>query len=171
VDGLGSVTGKITPFLWFDGKAEDAANFYVSIFDNAKILEISRYPEGSPGPAGTVMTVQFELDGQPFIALNGGPLFTFTPAISFSIDCNTQAEVDKFWERLSEGGSTNQCGWLQDKYGISWQVVPSVLPKLLKDDDAEKSDAVMQAMLKMTKLDIKALQDAYDGVLTGGSAR
>jgi predicted 3-demethylubiquinone-9 3-methyltransferase (glyoxalase superfamily) len=154
--------GKITPFLWFDGKAEEAANFYVSVFENAKILNVSRYPEDSPGPTGTVMTVEFELDGQEFIALNGGPQFTFTPAISFSIDCTTQAEVDTFWERLSEGGRTDQCGWLQDKYGLSWQVVPSVLPALLKDDNEEKSEAVMQAMLKMTKLDIKSLQDAYD---------
>jgi predicted 3-demethylubiquinone-9 3-methyltransferase (glyoxalase superfamily) len=153
---------KITPFLWFDGKAEEAANFYVSLFDNAKIRNASRYSEGSPGEAGTVMTVQFELDGQAFIALNGGPEYTFTPAVSFSIDCKSQAEVDHFWDRLSEGGRTSQCGWLQDKYGLSWQVVPSVLPELLGDDDDAKSDAVMQAMLKMTKLDIAALQEAYD---------
>lgn len=153
---------KITPFLWFDGKAEEAANFYVSVFKNAKILNVSRYAEDSPGAAGTVMTVDFELDGQEFIALNGGPQFTFTPAVSFSIECKTQEEVDTFWERLSEGGQTNQCGWLQDKYGLSWQVVPSVLPELLQDDDDEKSGAVMQAMLKMTKLDIKTLQEAYE---------
>jgi predicted 3-demethylubiquinone-9 3-methyltransferase (glyoxalase superfamily) len=142
--------GKITPFLWFDGKAEEAANFYVSIFENAKILSV------------TAMTVDFELDGQEFIALNGGPHFSFTPAISFSIECKTQAEVDHFWERLSEGGQPGQCGWLQDKYGVSWQVVPSVLPRLLQDDDDAKSDAAMQAMLKMTKLDIETLQAAYD---------
>lgn len=155
--------GKITPFLWFDDKAEEAANFYVSIFNNAKIHRVSRYAEDSPGTPGTVMTVEFELDGQEFIALNGGPQFTFTPAVSFSIDCATQAEVDRFWDRLSEGGQTSQCGWLQDKYGLSWQVVPSVLPQLLRDDDEKKADAVMQAMLKMTKLDITTLQDAYDG--------
>ncbi len=121
--------GKITPFLWFDGNAEEAANFYVSVFENAKILSVSRYGEDSPGTAGTVMTVSFELDGQEFIALNGGPEYTFTPAVSFSIDCKTQAEVDRFWERLCEGGRPMQCGWLQDKYGLSWQVVPSVLPR------------------------------------------
>ena len=154
--------GKITPFLWFDGNAEEAVNFYVSVFENAKFLNVSRYAEDSPGPVGSVMTVHFELEGQEFIALNGGPQFTFTPAISFSIDCKTQEEVDTFWERLSEGGHPGQCGWLQDKYGLSWQVVPSLLPELLQDDDDEKSDAVMQAMLKMTKLDIKTLQETYD---------
>ena len=153
---------KITPFLWFDGKAEEAANFYVSVFENAKINSVSRYGEDSPGAAGTVMTVSFELDGLEFVALNGGPEYTFTPAVSFSIDCKTQAEVDHFWDRLTEGGKPIQCGWLQDKFGLSWQVVPSVLPELLQDDDDAKSDAVMQAMLKMVKLDIKTLQDAYD---------
>jgi predicted 3-demethylubiquinone-9 3-methyltransferase (glyoxalase superfamily) len=154
--------GKITPFLWFDGKAEEAANFYVSLFPNAKIHSVSRYGENAPGPDGTVMTVCFELEGQGFIALNGGPQFKFTPAISFSIDCTTQAEVDTLWERLSEGGQPDQCGWIEDKYGVSWQVVPSVLPKLIQDDNDEKSDAVMQAMLKMSKLDIATLQAAYD---------
>ena len=154
--------GKITPFLWFDGKAEEAANFYVSLFENAKILNVSRYPESSPGVPGTVMTVSFELEGQEFIALNGGPEFTFTPAVSFSIDCKTQAEVDHFWDSLCEGGRPSQCGWLQDKYGLSWQVVPSLLPELLQDDNDEKSDAVMQAMLTMTKLDVAALQAAFD---------
>jgi predicted 3-demethylubiquinone-9 3-methyltransferase (glyoxalase superfamily) len=154
--------GKITPFLWFDGKAEEAANHYVSIFENAKILSVSRYPEGSPGEAGTVMTVSFELEGQEFIALNGGPEYSFTPAISFSIDCKTQAEVDRFWDRLSEGGRPGRCGWLEDKYGVSWQVVPSLLPELLQDENDEKSDAVMQAMLQMTKLDMGVLQEAYD---------
>ena len=156
------MTGRVTPFLWFDGHAEEAADFYVSVFENAKIVNVSRYPENSPGPAGTVMTVEFELDGQAFIALNGGPVYAFTPAISFSIDCKTQAEVDHFWERLSEGGEQIQCGWLQDKFGLSWQVVPSILPELLKDDDEAKADAVMQAMLKMVKLDIETLQEAYD---------
>ena len=154
--------GKITPFLWFDGKAEEAANFYVSVFDNAKILSASRYGEDTPGEPGTVMTVEFELDGQAFIALNGGPEYTFTPAVSFSIDCKTQAEVDHYWDRLSDGGKPIQCGWLQDKYGLSWQVVPSILPELLKDENDAKSDAVMQAMLKMVKLDIAELQAAYD---------
>jgi predicted 3-demethylubiquinone-9 3-methyltransferase (glyoxalase superfamily) len=155
------VSGKITPFLWFDGRAEEAVNFYVSIFDDAKILSVTRYPENTPGPAGTVMTVSFELDGQEFVALNGGPEFAFTPAVSFVIDCKTQQEVDTFWNRLSEGGKPSQCGWLQDKYGLSWQVVPAVLLELLGDDDKAKSDAVMQAMLTMTKLDIAALQQAY----------
>ncbi len=154
--------GKLTPFLWFDGRAEEAANFYVSVFENAKINSVSRYGEDSPGDAGTVMTVSFELEGQEFIALNGGPEYTFTPAVSFSIDCKTQAEVDHFWDRLTDGGRPIQCGWLQDKFGLSWQVVPSVLPELLQDDDDAKSDAVMQAMLKMVKLDIKTLQEAYD---------
>lgn len=154
--------GRITPFLWFDGNAEAAANFYVSIFPNAEILHVSRYAEGTPGEAGTVMTVSFQLDGQRFVALNGGPQFTFTPAISFVIDCTTQAEVDSFWNRLSDGGKPGQCGWLEDKYGVSWQVVPSVLPELLGADDDAKSDAVMHAMLAMTKLDIAALQQAYD---------
>lgn len=142
---------RITPFLWFDGKAEEAANFYVSVFENSRILSAGE------------MTVSFELDGQEFIALNGGPHFTFTPAVSFSIECTTQNEVDHFWDRLSDGGQTSQCGWLQDKYGLSWQVVPAVLPQLLQDENDEKSDAVMQAMLTMTKLDIAALQAAYDG--------
>jgi len=154
--------GKITPFLWFDGRAEEAANFYVSLFADAKVHSVSRYAENAPGPAGTVMTVCFELEGQRFIALNGGSQFKFTPAISFSIDCATQAEVDTLWERLSEGGRPNQCGWIEDKYGVSWQVVPSILPELMQDDNDEKSDAVMQAMLKMTKLDVAALQEAYD---------
>jgi predicted 3-demethylubiquinone-9 3-methyltransferase (glyoxalase superfamily) len=162
VDDDAAVIRKITPFLWFDGQAEEAANFYVSIFDNAKISSVSRYPEDAPGAAGTVMTVAFELDGQEFVALNGGPEYAFTPAVSFSIDCKTQQEVDKFWDRLSEGGRPSQCGWLQDKFGLSWQVVPSLLPELLQDDDDEKSGAVMQAMLEMTKLDIAVLQQAYD---------
>jgi predicted 3-demethylubiquinone-9 3-methyltransferase (glyoxalase superfamily) len=157
-----NATQKITPFLWFDHQAEEAANFYVSIFENAKILSVSRYGEESPGEPGTVMTVSFELDGQEFIALNGGPEYTFTPAISFSIDCKTQQEVDHFWNRLSEGGQTNQCGWLSDKYGVTWQVVPSVLPELLQSDDDAKAEAAMKAMLQMTKLDIAMLQEAYD---------
>lgn len=154
--------GKITPFLWFDGQAEEAANFYVSIFEDAKILNVSRYPDESPGMPGSAMTVSFELEGQAFIALNGGPEYSFTPAVSFFIDCATQAEVDHFWERLSEGGRPGRCGWLEDKYGVSWQVVPALLPELLQDESDEKSAAVMQAMLQMTKLDLNALQQAYD---------
>ena len=152
---------KITPFLWFDGQAEAAATFYVSIFENAKILDVSRNGEEGPGEAGSAMSVTFELDGQQFIALNGGPHFTFTPAISFFIRCETQAEVDRFWEQLSEGGETNRCGWLTDKFGVTWQVVPNVLGDLLSDDDENKSGSVMKAMLGMTKLDIAALQRAY----------
>jgi predicted 3-demethylubiquinone-9 3-methyltransferase (glyoxalase superfamily) len=133
------VSGLITPFLWFDGRAEEAANFYVAVFPNSKIVSIARYPEDSPGPAGSVMTVEFELDGQRFIALNGGPEYTFTPAVSFSIDCASQADVDHYWDRLVEGGRPVQCGWLQDKYGLSWQVVPRILPRLLKDENDAKS--------------------------------
>jgi predicted 3-demethylubiquinone-9 3-methyltransferase (glyoxalase superfamily) len=153
---------KITPFLWFDGKAEEAAEFYVSIFKNAKILTADYYLRDTPGEAGSLMTVEFVLDGQRFIALNGGPAYHFTPAISFSIDCVDQAEVDWFWDRLGEGGRPVQCGWLEDKYGVSWQVVPGILPRLLVDENEAKADAVMQAMLKMVKLDVAALQAAYD---------
>jgi predicted 3-demethylubiquinone-9 3-methyltransferase (glyoxalase superfamily) len=153
---------KITPFLWFDGNAEEAVRFYVSVFKNAKIISGLSNTESSPGETGEVLTVEFELDGQRFIALNGGPEYRFTPAVSFSIDCKDQAEVDYFWERLTEGGREVQCGWLEDKFGLSWQVVPSVLPELLGSDDREKADAAMQAMLKMVKLDIAALQAAYD---------
>jgi predicted 3-demethylubiquinone-9 3-methyltransferase (glyoxalase superfamily) len=153
---------KITPFLWFDGKAEEAAKFYISIFKNSKIRSITRYGQGSPGPAGTVMTVSFELDGQTFTALNGGPAFKFTEAISFVVNCDTQEEVDEFWEKLSEGGTTNQCGWLKDKFGVSWQIVPTVLIEMLQDKDAEKSKRVMQAMLQMTKIDVKGLKRAYE---------
>jgi predicted 3-demethylubiquinone-9 3-methyltransferase (glyoxalase superfamily) len=153
---------KIRPFLWFDGKAEEAANFYVSIFKNSKVLGMSRYGEEGPGPAGTVMVATFELDGQEFLALNGGPEFTFTPAISFLVNCETQQEVDELWERLSEGGETQQCGWLRDKYGLSWQVVPSILGDLMQDEDDEKSGRVMQAMLQMEKIDIEGLKRAYE---------
>ncbi|HTV73061.1 MAG TPA: VOC family protein [Candidatus Acidoferrales bacterium] len=153
---------KIRPFLWFDAQAEDAAKFYTSIFKNSKIEHVSRYGDDGPGENGKVMSVTFELDGEEFMALNGGPVFTFTPAISFFVRCETQAEVDHFWERLSEGGETSRCGWLRDKFGVSWQIVPSLLGDLLNDEDDEKSDAVMQAMLKMDKLDIAALQKAAD---------
>ena len=154
---------KITPFLWFDNQAEEAAKFYTSIFKNSKIENIARYPAGSPGPMGTVMTIDFQLEGQDFIALNGGPLFAFSPAISFVVNCQTQEEVDELWEKLSEGGEKGQCAWLKDKFGVSWQIVPTVLMDLLNDKDAEKSKRVMQAMLKMSKIDIKTLREAYEG--------
>ncbi len=153
---------KITPFLWFDGNAEEAVRFYVSVFKNAKIISGLNNTESSPGETGAVLTVEFELDGLRFVALNGGPEYRFTPAVSFSIDCKDQAEVDYYWERLTEGGREVQCGWLEDKFGLSWQVVPSVLPELLGSDDREKADAAMQAMMKMVKLDVAALQAAYD---------
>jgi predicted 3-demethylubiquinone-9 3-methyltransferase (glyoxalase superfamily) len=152
---------KITPFLWFDGKAEEAAKFYTSIFKNSKIGSIGRYGEAGPAPKGTVMSVTFELDGQHFMALNGGPQFTFTPAISFFVNCETQEEVDELWEKLSEGGQKNRCGWLKDKYGVSWQIIPTALGKLMSDADPKKSSRVMKAMLQMDKIDIKRLQQAY----------
>ncbi len=153
---------KITPFLWFDNKAEEAANFYVSIFKNSKVVNVVRYGDAGPGPKGTVMIVTFQLDGQDFTALNGGPQFTFSPAISLVVDCKTQQEVDELWERLSEGGEKQQCGWLTDKYGLSWQIVPSILPELMQSNDEKKSQNVMKAMLQMTKIDIQRLQQAYD---------
>ena len=153
---------KITPFLWFDGKAEEAMNFYISIFKNSKIVSVSRYGEGGPGPKGTVMTGTFQLEGQQFMALNGGPHFTFSQAISFFVNCETQQEVDELWEKLSEGGEKQRCGWLKDKYGLSWQIVPSVLGKMLQDKDAEKAKRVMKAMLQMDKIDIEGLKQAYD---------
>ncbi|MEK6302372.1 MAG: VOC family protein [Acidobacteriota bacterium] len=154
---------KITPFLWFDNNAEEAVNFYISIFKDSKVLSVARYGEAGPGPAGSVLTVAFQLNGQEFIALNGGPHFKFTEAISFSVDCKTQEEVDEFWEKLSEGGEESQCGWLKDKYGLSWQVTPSILAEMLQDKDPEKAKRVMEAMLKMVKIDIKKLKQAYDG--------
>lgn len=153
---------KISPFLWFDTQAEEAAKFYVSIFKNSKIVKIARYGEAGPGPKVSVMTVVFELDGQEFIALDGGPHFKFTEAISFSVDCKTQKEVDTFWEKLSEGGEQGPCGWLKDKYGLSWQINPTILGEMLSDRDPEKSKRVMQAMLKMKKIDIAGLKKAYD---------
>jgi predicted 3-demethylubiquinone-9 3-methyltransferase (glyoxalase superfamily) len=153
---------KITPFLWFDDKAEEAVNFYTSIFKNSKIETVSRYGEGSPGPKGTVISVTFQLDGQEFMALNGGPVFTFSQAISFFVHCETQEEVDELWERLSEGGEKQQCAWLKDKYGVTWQIVPTVLGELLADPDPEKSRRVMKAMLQMTKIDIALLRQAYE---------
>ena len=153
---------KITPFLWFDGKAEEAMNFYVSVFKNSKAGTVTRYGEAGPGPEGTVMIATFQLEGQDFVAINGGPQFTFTPAISFFVDCKTQEEVDDLWEKLSEGGEKSRCGWLKDKFGLSWQIVPSILPELMRDKDPEKSKRVMKAMLQMDKIDIKALKEAYD---------
>lgn len=157
---------KITPFLWFDNKAEEAVNFYVSIFKNSKIGSIARYGEAgaevSGRPKGTVMTVTFQIEGQEFVALNGGPIFTFSPAISFVVNCETQEEVDRLWEKLSEGGEREQCGWLKDKYGVSWQIVPTVLGEMLQDKDAEKSERVMKAMLQMNKIDIEGLKKAYE---------
>jgi len=152
---------RITPFLWFDTQAEDAAAFYTSIFPNSKIVKVTRYSEAGPGVAGSVMTVEFQLDGRPVIALNGGPQFKFTEAISLSIDCKTQQEVDYFWSALSRGGQEGPCGWLKDRYGLSWQVNPSVLGEMLSDPDAGKAKRVMQAMLKMKKIDIDALEHAY----------
>jgi predicted 3-demethylubiquinone-9 3-methyltransferase (glyoxalase superfamily) len=154
---------KITPFLWFDSQAEEAANFYVPIFKNSKILAIARYGKSGPGPEGSAMTVEFQLDGQRFVALNGGPHFKFTEAVSFVIGCETQQEVDEYWEKLSEGGEESVCGWLKDKYGLSWQIVPSVMSKLLGDKDAEKANRVMGAMLKMKKIVIADLEQAYEG--------
>jgi len=153
---------KITPFLWFDGQAEEAANFYTSIFDNSKVLDVARYGEVGPGEKGSVMTVSFELEGQRFVGLNGGPHYKFTPAISFYISCETQEEVDYFWDKLLEGGGKpSQCGWLSDRFGVSWQVVPDALIEFLQDEDREKAQRVMQAMLQMVKIDIKKLQEAY----------
>ena len=152
---------RITPFLWFDGKAEEAVNFYVSIFKNSKVVNVTRYGEAGPGPKGTVMSATFQLDGQPFMALNGGPLFTFSPAISFFVNCETQEEVDELWEKLSEGGEKQRCGWLKDKFGLSWQIIPTALGEMLQDKDAEKSSKVMRAMLQMDKIDIDILRRAY----------
>jgi predicted 3-demethylubiquinone-9 3-methyltransferase (glyoxalase superfamily) len=153
---------KITPFLWFDDQAEEAMNFYVAIFENSKAGKVTRYGDAGPGPKGSVMTASFELDGQPFTALNGGPRFKFTEAISFVVSCETQEEVDQLWARLSEGGQTQQCGWLKDKFGLSWQIVPVVLMELMSDPDPERSQRVMAAMLQMTKLDIATLRQAYE---------
>lgn len=157
---------KITPFLWFDSQAEEAANFYTSIFKNSKIGSIARYGEEgaevSGQPKGTVMTVEFELEGQKFVALNGGPHFTFSPAISFVVNCETQEEVDELWEKLSEGGETQRCSWLKDKYGVSWQIIPTDLGRMLQDKDAGKSKRVMNALLQMDKIDIQALKQAYE---------
>ena len=154
---------KITPFLWFDGNAEDAMNFYTSIFKDSKVVNVSRYPEGGPAPKGTLMSATFQLHGQEFMALNGGPMFKFTEAISLFVKCETQKEIDEFWEKLSAGGQKSQCGWLKDKFGLSWQIVPPILGKLLGDKDPKKSKRVMMAMMKMSKIEIQKLKDAYDG--------
>jgi predicted 3-demethylubiquinone-9 3-methyltransferase (glyoxalase superfamily) len=155
---------KITPFLWFDGQAEEAAEHYVSIFDNSRIVSVERYGEAGPGPAGTAMTVHFELEGQEFIGLNGGPEYRFTEAISFYVGCETQDEVDALWEKLTaDGGEPGPCGWLKDRYGVSWQVIPNVLPALLGDPDPERAGRAMKAMLSMSKIDIQGLRDAHEG--------
>lgn len=155
---------KITPFLWFNNQAEEAMNFYISIFNNARVLKTSYYSEGGPAPAGTLMTASFLLEGQEFVALNGGPQFTFTPAISFVVNCHNQDEIDLLWDKLSEGGQQQKCGWLQDRYGVSWQIVPANMGELMGSNDPEKSHRVMMALLQMDKLDISILQQAYNGV-------
>lgn len=152
---------KITPFLWFDGKAEEAMNHYVSIFKSSKVGSIMRYGDAGPGPKGTVMSATFQLDGQEFIALNGGPQFKFTEAISLFVNCETQEEVNDLWERLAAGGEKGRCGWLKDKFGLSWQIVPSDLGKMLQDQDAKRSTRVMKAMMQMDKIDIGVLKQAY----------
>ncbi|HVG50810.1 MAG TPA: VOC family protein [Xanthobacteraceae bacterium] len=154
---------KITPFLWFNTGAEEAINHYISVFKDGKLLDVSRYTDLGPGPKGTVMTATFELAGQRFIALNGGPHFKFNEAISLFIDCQDQAEVDHYWEKLSEGGSKSHCGWLKDKYGLSWQVVPKQLMEMATSGNAEKTGRMMGAMMKMQKLDIAELEAAYNG--------
>lgn len=154
---------KITPFLWFDNQAEEAVNFYASVFKSAKIGKMTRYGEAGPGPAGSVMVAEFELEGMRFTALNGGPMFKFTEAISLVVDCKDQAEVDHFWHSLSEGGQPGQCGWLKDRFGLSWQIVPEALPRLLGDPDPVRAGRVMQAMLQMTKIEVDRLEKAHAG--------
>ena len=154
---------RITPFLWFDHQAEEAAKFYCGIFKNSKITATSRYGDTGPGPKGSVMTCAFQLDGQEFVALNGGPVFNFTEAVSFVVNCDDQAELDAYWNKLCDGGQPVQCGWLKDKYGLSWQIVPKALSELLSAKDPERSNRVMAAVMQMTKLDIATLQKAYDG--------
>jgi predicted 3-demethylubiquinone-9 3-methyltransferase (glyoxalase superfamily) len=160
-----AIKQRITNCLWFDGQAEEAANFYVAIFKNSKTTAVSRYGEAGPGPKGSVMTVAFELDGQSFVGLNGGPTFKFTEAISMIVNCETQADVDFYWEKLSaDGGKPGQCGWLKDKFGVSWQIVPTALIEMVTGKEPEKSQRMMRALMKMTKLDIAALKKAYDGM-------
>jgi predicted 3-demethylubiquinone-9 3-methyltransferase (glyoxalase superfamily) len=153
---------KISPFLWFDGKAEEAMNFYTSIFKDAKVGKVMRYGDAGPGPKGAVMSATFQLHGQDFIALNGGPQFSFTPAISFFVNCETQEEVDELWGKFSEGGEPQGCGWIKDKFGLSWQIIPTILGELLQDKDAGKAQRVMQAMMKMSKIDSALLKQAYE---------
>jgi predicted 3-demethylubiquinone-9 3-methyltransferase (glyoxalase superfamily) len=154
---------KITPYLWFDGQAEEAANYYTSIFKSSRVIDVKRYGEAGPLPEGTVLTATFELEGQEFVALNGGPEFKFNEAISFLVDCQTQDEVDELWERLAEGGEKGPCGWLKDKYGVSWQIIPAALSELLGDPDPQKANRVTKAMLAMSKIEIQGLRDAYEG--------
>jgi predicted 3-demethylubiquinone-9 3-methyltransferase (glyoxalase superfamily) len=154
---------KVTPCLWFDTEGEEAARFYTSVFPNSRIVDVTRYGEAGPRPEGMVMTVTFDLDGQRFVALNGGPDFTFNEAVSFQVDCETQNEVDAYWSRLGDGGEQGPCGWLKDRYGVSWQIVPRALPELLADDDRDKSQRVMRAMLGMRKIDIDELERAAAG--------
>lgn len=155
---------KISPYLWFDNQAEEAVDFYVSLFDGARVTGEQRYPEGAPGPAGEIMIMNFELFGQSFIALNGGPEYSFTPAISFLVECEDQAEVDRFWKALTDGGEEQPCGWLVDRFGVSWQIIPRRLVELLSDPDPGRSQRAMQAMLKMSRIDVQALEDAADAV-------
>jgi len=154
---------KIIPNLWFDTEAEEAAGFYTSVFENSRIVNVAHYPEGGPGAAGTVMTVEWELDGQRFVGINGGPQFTFSEAVSFQITCETQDEVDYYWDQLSAGGEEGQCGWLKDRYGLSWQVVPAGMEEVFADPDPQRAQRAMQAMLGMRKLDVAALRSAADG--------
>ena len=158
---------RITPSLWFDTEAQEAADFYLSVFENSRIVSVNRYPEDAPREAGMVMTVEFELDGQRFVGINGGPQFTFDEAISFQIECKSQEEVDHYWERLTDGGSESQCGWLKDRFGVSWQVVPEGMDAVFGDADPERAHRGMQAMLKMRKIDVEALRRAADGVSAG----
>ena len=161
---MATIEQRITPFLWYDTKAEEAANFYVSIFKNSKVLSLVRYGDAGPGPKGSVMTVEFELEGQKFVGLNGGPHFKFTEAVSFAINCETQEEVDYFWKQLTaDGGQESQCGWLKDKYGLSWQVVPTRVIELLKDKDTAMSQRAMQAIMPMKKIDIATVERAAEG--------
>ena len=157
------MTQQITPFLWFDDNADEAVNFYLSIFKDSRLLDTKRYGETGPGPKGTIMTATFELNGQQFIALNGGPRFKFTEAVSFVVKCETQEEIDDYWDKLLEGGEAQQCGWLKDKFGLSWQIVPAQLSELFGGDDPQRAGRVMQAMMQMVKFDIAKLKEAYDG--------
>ena len=158
------MTQKIVPNLWFDSEAEQAAQFYCSVFPNSRVVNVTRYPEGAPGPTGSVMTVEWELDGQRFVGINGGPQFRFTEAVSLAISCKDQAEVDHYWDALVAGGEESQCGWLKDRYGLSWQVVPEGMEEVLADPDSERAQRAMQAMMGMSKLDVDALRRAADGV-------